>query len=274
VTETELAAVIRGIAPVVREQITKAVSDAIMRVAVLEAQLKAIGDLRDKVVTLEAKQPQPDPAIGELKDRVLTLENKGAQPLPVEATVTEIRERLNALDPALKDIPVIRERLAVVESKGVVPGPAGRDGKDGKDADVAELTKQFGELRERVAVAEVKSGVPGPPGKDGQDGLGFDDLALLQDDERSFTVKAIRGDRVKDIGTLRFPVQIQRGVYIEGKSYEPGDMVTWAGSSWHCNEPTSSKPGEGTKAWTLTVKRGRDGKDGKDAETIPVVSVR
>lgn len=53
------------------------------------------------------------------------------------------------------------------------------------------------------------------------------------------------------------------GVFVEGKSYDVGDVTTWAGSTWHCNEPTETKPGDGSKAWTLMVKRGRDGKDAK-----------
>jgi hypothetical protein len=96
------------------------------------------------------------------------------------------------------------------------------------------LTKELGGLRERVAVIEVRPvlpgppGDPGPPGKDGADGKAG--LTYL-------------------------------GVYQDGKSYDVGELVTWGGSMWHCNEPTETKPGEGSKAWTLSVKRGRDGKD-------------
>jgi hypothetical protein len=50
-------------------------------------------------------------------------------------------------------------------------------------------------------------------------------------------------------------------------------MVTSGGSCWHCNEPTTTKPGEGSKAWRLMVKRGRDGKDGLNAPTVPVVKI-
>jgi hypothetical protein len=91
-------------------------------------------------------------------------------------------------------------------------------------------------LGERVATLETRPPVPGPPGPPGKDGAD--------------------GHPGKD-GTpgLRFA-----GVYVEGTSYEHGDLVTWAGSSWHCNDATTSKPGEGSKAWTLMVKRGRDGK--------------
>jgi hypothetical protein len=98
------------------------------------------------------------------------------------------------------------------------------------------LTKDVGILRERVAVLEVRPvlpgppGDPGPPGKDGADGK---------------------------------PGLTYQGVFQDGKRYDVGDVTTWAGSTWHCNEPTESKPGDGSKDWTLMVKRGRDGKDGK-----------
>jgi hypothetical protein len=63
------------------------------------------------------------------------------------------------------------------------------------------------------------------------------------------------------------------GSYQDGKSYELGHVVFYAGASWHCNEPTSTKPGD-SKAWSMLVKRGRDGKDGRDAVAgLPVVSV-
>jgi hypothetical protein len=46
-----------------------------------------------------------------------------------------------------------------------------------------------------------------------------------------------------------------------GQLYTVGDMVTHAGSMWHCNADTVDVPGNGSKCWTLAVKRGRDGKD-------------
>jgi hypothetical protein len=54
-------------------------------------------------------------------------------------------------------------------------------------------------------------------------------------------------------------------VYVEGKAYEPADCATWAGSMWHCNEATSTRPGDGSKFWTLMVKAGRDvGRDTRE----------
>jgi hypothetical protein len=52
-----------------------------------------------------------------------------------------------------------------------------------------------------------------------------------------------------------------RGVWAEGE-YCEGDFVTHAGSCWHCNERTKSKPGDGA-AWQLAVKRGADGKSAR-----------
>jgi hypothetical protein len=123
-------------------------------------------------------------------------------------------------------------------------------------------------LRERVATLEAHAPVPGPPGpagRDGADGIGPQQLAVTQRDDRSFTITAAHGDHVTEIGTARFAVDIYRGVWTEGRAYEPGDGVTWAGSEWHCQTATTTKPGDGSKAWTLKVKRGRDGKDGKGA---------
>jgi hypothetical protein len=57
------------------------------------------------------------------------------------------------------------------------------------------------------------------------------------------------------------PAVTYRGVYRDGDEYQPGSMVTFAGSTWHVNEVTRERPGEGSKAWTLAVKRGRDGRD-------------
>lgn len=95
--------------------------------------------------------------------------------------------------------------------------------------DLAGLTTKVAVLETRPLVSGPP-GEPGPPGKDGADGK----------------------------AGLTYC-----GVYQEGKSYDVAELVTWAGSMWHCNEATTTKPGDGSKAWTLMVKRGRDGKDGK-----------
>lgn len=52
-----------------------------------------------------------------------------------------------------------------------------------------------------------------------------------------------------------------RGVFTAGEIYDVGNMVTSGGSLWHCDQLTKDRPGDGNPAWTLAVKRGRDGKD-------------
>lgn len=157
--------------------------------------------------------------------------------LRFKAAISPVQEKLAAADATIAGL---RDRLAILEARAAVPGPAGRDGKDGLD------------------------------GKAGADGLGFDDLTATFDGHRTITIAYARGATVKTF-PLVLPFQRYTGVYVDGKAYSVGDVVTAGGSQWHCNEDTASKPGEGSKAWTLAVKRGRDGKDGKDAAALPVV---
>jgi len=96
------------------------------------------------------------------------------------------------------------------------------------------LTKALGDVRERIAVVEARPappagppGEPGPPGADGKDGA---------------------------------PGLEYVGVFQDGKTYEKGQVVTWAGSAWHCHAATTGKPGDGSKDWQLMVKHGRDAK--------------
>lgn len=149
-------------------------------------------------------------------------------------TLTELRAVIDGLAPAVCEYveascSALSEKLAVLEAREQ-PGPMG------------------------------PAGDPGIAGKDGRDGFGFDDFAVVHDGERGFTFRFTKGEQVKDF-PFTVPVDIYRGVYVEGRTYERGDGATWGGSEWHCNETTTSKPGDGSKSWTLKVKRGRDGKD-------------
>jgi hypothetical protein len=101
---------------------------------------------------------------------------------------------------------------------------------------IAGIAPLFRDMRDRVAALETRALVPGPPGPPGRDGV---------------------------------PGLEYRGVFLEGSTYAAGDLVTWAGSAWHCNDATTTKPGDGAKAWTLMVKRGRDGKDGTHGPAGP-----
>jgi hypothetical protein len=114
---------------------------------------------------------------------------------------------------------------------------------DGQLAGLVTATTEIGLMRERLAVLETRPPLPGPPGPAGQDGVpGKDGMPGLE----------------------------YCGVFSDGQTYDRGQLVTYAGATWHCNESTPTKPGDGSKAWTLMVKRGRDGKDGKDGGPGPM----
>jgi hypothetical protein len=288
VVETK-AAVSVVVPPVVTESLVD-LSPMLERLAAAETRIETLGDLRDRVVVMETKatiapEPiKPEPVdLSLLFNQLAVLEKRVTDDMKasehhdeglqqqitkvvervssveartpthelwdgMKANAVEIRERLKSLEPVATELSALRERVAVAEVRQLVPGPAGQDGVSGKD---------------------------GRDGKDGVDGLGYDDLGIdQQPDLRSVKFLAKRGLQVKELGTLTFPVEIYRGVYQDGKSYDRGDCTTWGGSEWHCNETTTTKPGDGSKAWTLKVKRGRDGKDGRDAmDSVPVVSI-
>jgi hypothetical protein len=232
-------------------------SPVLERVSACEARLNAVGDLRDRVTTVETKSAFPLPPMPDVTDRIAA----------IDARFAPLTERLMALDHRL-------------DMKAAEFAPA--------LSALTDLTKDVGALRERVAVSEVRAPVPGPPGKDGVDGLGWDDLSVKHDGERTFTVQLIKGERVKDAGSFTIPVQIYRGIYSEGRTYEPGDTVTYARSLWHCIKTTVLRPdaaaldsatgkpmgGQGKDFWKLAVKAGQDGINGKDAPgALPVVAV-
>lgn len=135
----------------------------------------------------------------------------------------------------LRDIEVlvsgVRERLAVLETRAPVPGPPGQDGKDGKD---------------------------------GLDGLGFEDLSVEFDGDRTILLAFARPGRETTRFPLTLPFQRYQGVYQAGRSYVEGDTVTYGGSLWHCGTATTARPGDGVTGWQLAVKRGQDGRDLRD----------
>jgi integrin beta 3 len=138
-------------------------------------------------------------------------------------------------------------------------GDAGLDGKDGRGISGALIG------RDGSLVLTMTDGEPlnvGPVvGKDGEPGLGFDDLDVVGDGERTVTFVMRRGDRIVE-KHVPLPVVIDRGVWKEG-GYQAGDAVTWRGSLWIAQRETAAKPDEASSDWRLAVKRGRDGKDAR-----------
>lgn len=185
-------------------------------------------------------------------------------------TLEQIKAAL--LDPDVLTV-VVAKHFEAHPVRDGIDGAPGTDGKDGvgvtgavqSDEGHLVLTTADGRM---VNVGRVK-GLDGAPGKDGLDGLGFGDLSAEQVDEQTITLKAVRGDEVKALGSFVMPVHVYQGVYKAGQSYRKGHSVTYGGSLWIAKEDTTAKPEEhsATKAWQLAVKRGAQGEAGKVGAT-------
>jgi hypothetical protein len=192
----------------------------------------------------------------------------------MDAVRRMIGDAVSSLPPAEKGEPgepgrdvdmgevVTRIETAVSAAVAALPAPkAGDPGKDGIGLADA-LRDAEGHLILVMTDGRTKSLglVNGKDGEPGRDGLGFDDLQVEQIGERTvrFLLKRDAGEAEFDV---TFPVPIYRGVFKEGEPYEAADLVTWAGSLWHCNEPKGLKPGAPDSGWQLAAKAGRPGKD-------------
>ena len=117
-----------------------------------------------------------------------------------------------------------------------------------------------------------EKGIDGLNGKDGRDGLDFTikDIAGHEfDGERTLTLKFARDGVTYEAPLVLSGLPIYRDVFVEGKSYDAGDLVTWGGSVWIAKAGTVEKPGatSASRDWILCVKKGRDGREGPQGKT-------
>jgi hypothetical protein len=145
------------------------------------------------------------------------------------------------------------------------PGEKGADGRDGVGLADA-LIDADGRLVLTMTDGTTKAlgVVKGADGKDGEPGKTFtlDDFEVVPMDERTIKMGFVYGEVMHSF-ELEFPVPIYRGRFQIGEKYARGDLATWGGHLWHCDEDRGKKPDEPESGWTLAVKRGRDGKDYK-----------
>jgi hypothetical protein len=245
----------------------------------LTGRVSELSGLRDRVTVIETKSAVvvPPPSVELVREtaidldpilnRLHALETK-AEPtieLPPIPSAAELELSMrDRIEPVTKTLATLSERLAVVETRAPMPGPPGSNGLDGKD------------------------GKDGANGTNGADGMGWDDLSVKHDGERTFTFQMFKGDRVKDAGTFTLPVQLYRGVYTEGRTYEPGDIVSYGGSTYHCKKATVLRPDavsldsatgtpkgeQGRDFWTMVVRAGREGRPGREFVTPPPTVVK
>jgi hypothetical protein len=143
-----------------------------------------------------------------------------------------------------KDVEIETVRSLIVRELGLLP-PA----QPGKDADPEVM---------QAMILRAVDDLPKP--RDGEDGLGFDDLTIEEKDERTLAFVFRRGDRQKRFD-YKLPTLIDRGTYKSGAVYERGDTITYGGSLFIAQRDTlpTEKPEDGSGAFRLAVKRGRDG---------------
>jgi hypothetical protein len=158
------------------------------------------------------------------------------------------------------------------------PGDAGRDGligprgADGRDAVQIQIHPSIDETRSyaKNSYASHRGGIwranQATNGLDGWDCI-VDGLQATEErkvGERDIETKRIYTSGREEVSTRKTTEIIWRGVWKDG-TYETGDVVTWDGSTWHCNETTTTRPETvaGAKAWTMMTKRGAAGKDFK-----------
>lgn len=147
------------------------------------------------------------------------------------------------------------------------PGPAGAAGPEGPEGNARDGRDGLPGVPGLQGEKGI-DGVNGTDGRDGIDGLGFDDLSVEFDGDRTLALHFVKGLVTKTFPIV-LPILRYQGVYQEGKSYDVGDVATWAGGMWHCQAPTIAKPGEQSPAWKLCVSRGRDGKHGQNGLAGP-----
>ena len=137
-------------------------------------------------------------------------------------------------------------------------GPAGESIRGEKGEPGAAVHHDTIALMVREAAEKIAAALPKP--KDGADGFSLDDFDVsLAEDGRTLTLKFQRGE-LKRERTIKLETLIYREVWREGE-YERGDVCTWGGSAWHCQQKTTDKPGT-SASWKMMVKEGRPGKDG------------
>jgi hypothetical protein len=160
----------------------------------------------------------------------------------------------------------VEKMVADAVAAAIANIPPAKDGEDGKDALAIQILPAIDESKSypRGTFALHKNGTwrayQKTVGMKGwectQVGIAEIDIEML--DDRTLSIKTMLSNGEAQEKTLKLKNIKYKGVVAEGATYEEGDFVTWGGSIWHCDEPTSERPREGHKSWTLAVKKGRD----------------
>jgi hypothetical protein len=255
-----IKAVTAGIVPEIRAQFQAEMVPLLARIDALEQRELVLPEQGE-----QGPRGEPGPA-GEVdmeavREIVAELTQQAvSEQLPDVIKAVPIPDAPAPIAPDMEAIEqIIRDRIERAISKL----PAAKDGVGLADA----LIDKDGALVLTLTDGRTKSlgvvmGKDGRDGKDGAPGETFtlDDFDIVPLDERTIKMGFTKGDVMHSF-ELAFPVPVYRGVFRDAETYERGDMTTWAGSLWHCNEPKGLKPGAEDSGWQLAAKAGRPGKD-------------
>lgn len=183
--------------------------------------------------------------------KIMVAEAVAAVPTPKDGESVSVEQ----VKEMLEDI--VKQAVAAIE----LPKP--EPGRDGADLDIMpmiEETKSYPRgmyATHRGGLWKSYNKTHGMKGWECiVDGIFKTVVNRVDDRNFCFIVECASGS----ISKLPFEVDSTsyKKIYVDGREYGKGDFVTWAGSLWHCNEKTREKPGEGSEAWTLAAKKGRD----------------
>lgn len=272
--EKDIALLMKGMAPVIGQLISKSVEQLVERIAELEQQIADMPVPKDGRDGVDGK----DGADGrDGVDGVPGHDGKDADPMTAEQIAEAVADYLAANPPAAgKDGRDGKDGAAGVDGKDGADGVDGKDGADGRNgadgkdgvglADaiidrkgVLVLTMTDGRVKD-LDVVVGRDGADGDAGKDGapgRDGFGFDGIDLVEGDE-GVSIRFLQGEVSKEFA---LPVVFDRGVYREGGSYRKGNGVTWGGSYWIAQKDDPGKPDTPDSGWRLAVKKGQNGRD-------------
>lgn len=235
---------VEDVQPIIADQVSKAVSE----IALPEPAEPSDDRLKALIVPIVDALPKPE----------------NGKSVTVDDVMPAIAEQVSK---AVAALPVPKDGVGLA---GAVIDRAGHLVVTLTDGSTKELGAVVGRDVDQAAVdAQIKDLVAAlPKAQDGVDGLGFDDMSAEYDGERVIVLRFTRGEQVKEFA-FKMPVVLDRGVWSEGKTYDAGDAVTWAGCVWIAqNDGVTTKP-DGGEGWRLSVKRGRDGKSGTVRDTTP-----
>ena len=184
----------------------------------------------------------------------------------IDGWVSPLFDRVDALEKAPKTD--LQAQIDEAVAKAIAELPVPQDGKDGEDGILLEIIPliDLDKSYERGIYAIHKGGVwhshQKTTGEHGWECVlnGVQGIEVEQDGVRGFKVSSLLTNGTKSVKEFELPHLMYRNIYKAETDYAPGDMTTFGGSLWHCNEDTQEKPGT-SKHWTLVAKKGRDGKD-------------